>query len=378
MRNFILSTTILLSISACADQARSQEALALRNFECPPGCVCSCEPIGTSSSSGSGESSSEASSSGSTGSSDESSGSSGSQALGVYAAIEAMGAVPHDEAFDIDPATGEQYPTGIWGTYPDGRRFRVVYPAENFSPEAPGSDVRVLFAFHASGSTNSEQYPNARAGGQQWDSYHWGGNGNFMVVLPEAQDSCWRSNPADPTDFYHVQRVVQGVEAWSFVDPTRRYIQGWSSGGFMSQSVACEMGADVVIAGAGSLRHVDGCDAVGELPVSCANSPEVYLHQGRFDQRVPLQLGQDGVDRWASLMGCTNPQPTSEPLDWCSHQYEECDESATEYTDGCVRYDCAEGGLTWCLDSSGTAPWYHSQQGTGRILRDVGEIIFNQ
>jgi len=370
MRNFILSTTILLSVSACADQAQIPEVQELRSFECPPGCVCTCEPLGTSSSSGSGESSSEASSSESSSSSEESSDSSGSQALGVYAAIEAMGAVPHDEAFDTDPSTGEQYPVHIWATYPDGRRFRVVYPSENFSPETPGSGVRAIFAFHACGSSG--------AANQGWDSYHWGGNGNFMVVLPEAEGSCWHSDPSDPTDFYHAQRVVEGVEAWEFVDSSRRYVQGWSSGGFMSQSVACELGADFLIAGAGSLRYVYGSDSVGDLPAECANAPEVYLHHGRFDQRVPLQLGQDGVDRWASLMGCTNPQPTSEPLDWCSHQYEECDESATEYTDGCVRYDCAEGGLTWCLDSSGTAPWYHSQQGTGRILRDVGEIIFNQ
>ncbi len=365
MSKSILTTTFLFSfLAACSSYDNEFSDQKLRSSECPVGCTCVCEPPSTNSSS-SGQTSLE-SSTGSLGSEEVSS--SGSSTLSIYDAIAAMGATPHSEFVNE-----QGVPEYIWGEYPDGRVFRVVYPAESFSPETPGSGVRVLFAFHACG--------NAGASNGQWDSYHWPSNGNFMVVMPEAQGTCWHTDPSDSTDFYHVQRVIEGVESWSFVNSERRYMQGWSSGAFMTQSAACHLGADALIAGAGSLRAAYGSSSVGDLPVSCVNSPEVYLHHGRFDQRVLVELGQDSADHWAALMGCTNPQPTSEPLDWCNHQYEECDESAIEYTDGCVRYDCAQGDLTWCLDSSGEldgSGWMHSQQLTGRILRDVGEIIFNQ
>jgi hypothetical protein len=253
-------------------------------------------------------------------------------------AIASMGAV-------AGPDDGES----IWGTYPDGRRFRVRYPAGWSAP----SPLRVIFALHPCSAQ--------RASTPQWDSYHWPANGHFAIVLPEAEGNCWETSPGS-ADFAHVERVIEGVESWPWVDDTRR-LAGWSGGTFAAQSIACTLGADVVVAGSGGLRYLD----TGELPEACVPGPtDVWLHHGQADTTVPLATGQEAVDYWASVLGCTDPAPDATPIDYCAEVGISCAASP-----GCVRYTCEAGSLRWCVDESG-----HSQQYPGRAAREVGEVLF--
>lgn len=353
-------TTIIALLALAGCDAASPSPQALRSADmCPPGCECICVDPTTSTgsdtgsdtttdtdpsaSAGTAATTASASTGGDTGPATSSD--TGATPATLSDAIAAMGATP-----GVDD--GES----IWGTFPDGRRFRVRYPYP-WDPANP-TPTRVIFAFHACS--------NSRASGEQWDSYHWPGAGGFMVVLPEADGVCWRTDPADPTDFYHAQRVIEGVEAWPFVDDVRR-LTGWSGGTFMSQSLACNIGADILVAGSGGMRYIGDSNDLTDMPASCLSPVDIFLHHGQADTTVPLQYGQEAVDMWAATLGCSNPVPNTEPLDYCSEPGIECGASP-----GCVAYTCAEGSLRWCIDESG-----HSQQYAGRAAREVGEILFD-
>ncbi len=278
--------------------------------------------------------------------------------------------MPPDVGPDPDSSSGgpEAWPSSE-GTHTlaDGRRYRIRYP----EPWDGVTPVRPLFAFHACSSSGLNT--------GQWDSYHYSQNGGFMVILPEAASvtfpgstngTCWRTDPAG-VDMPFVEDLIAEVESWPTIDATERHLTGWSGGAFMSNSVACNLGADHLLAGSGGMRYIIDGNTLGDMPTSCVGSTEVYLHHGRQDQRVPVSVGQEAVDLWASEMGCTAPVSTVAPLDWCGQPSVAC-----EPGDGCVEYACTTGTLTWCQDASGDPPWYHTQV-TGQAQRDVGELLFN-
>ncbi len=341
----------LLLIAAC-DTSTNDVGQTLRTGEpvCPPGCVCTCEPLGTSSS---GVVGSDSTASESSDTDLQSTTDTGSDSSGVA------------ESSSGDSTSGDPPPT----TWPsteglhevNGRRYRVVYP------ETWDLTVRPLFAFHPCSNPASSQYG---ANNEQYDSYHFDQNGNFMVIVPETEQYyCWDTDP-NSSDMAFVQELIQEVESWPFLDTSQRFITGWSAGSFMSQSVACHMGADTMVVGSGALYYLESNgDAATTLPSMCDYpAPNIFMHHGINDSTVDISYAEQSRDFWADQNGCTGTLPISDyPIDWCHpapgyDMAEPCE---------CWEYICPDNQMIWCQDGTD-----HSQSQQGWVQRNAGEVFF--
>lgn len=347
--NKIKQTIPFLFLFGCVEsQNDSLNHTRVGEFVCPPECTCVCEDPGSSSSTTSSSSSSSSAATDTDASSSSSSSSSGTTPPTTLAEAAAqMGGV-----LDPCPAGTTCRDDQTWVVLASGRRFRLRW--RFWDPDAP-TPIRPVFAFHASS--------NQKANNAQWDSYRHPNNGGFLVVLPDATNTMWHTDPSDPTDFPFAQDVIEAVESWPFVDATNRYLTGWSAGTFMSNSVACHLGVDVLVAGSGGVEYLN---STGE-PASCLDGAEVFLHHGMNDTTVPVSMGHAARDLWAAELGCTAPTSSTYPLDWCGESNVSCSGAP-----GCVSYTCTAGALTWCEDASA-----HTQNQYGAAQRNVGELLFN-
>ena len=317
----------ILLLAAC-DTAAPSSPSTLREAElCPPGCVCECVDPSTGADTGGASAG----------------GASGTGGVSTWPQAEGLHTV-------------------------NGRRYRIRLP-QDWDGVSP---VRPIFAFHPHASVTSSQGGAAK---QEWDSYHLTQNGGFMVVLPESgihacgSNDCyrWLTEPAS-ADSLFVQELITEVESWAFVDPTYRYLTGWSGGTFMAQSVACHFGADRIVAGSGGMRHIIGNGTqLGDLPTTCLPT-DVFLHHGSSDTTVPLSVGLEARDVWAAANGCTTPASSvagAGGVDWCAE--------VSGVSPCCEEYSCTGGELVWCVDDLA-----HNQASTGSVQRDVGEALFNE
>ncbi len=322
---------LLLILVAC-DAQDPASPTSLRSAElCPPGCVCECvDPTSGTATDTAGSTSSPAAT--------------GSSSGGVTT-------WPQTE-----------------GTHTvNGRRYRIRLP-QDWDGVTP---VRPIFAFHPHTSTTGSQSGSAK---QEWDSYHLTQNGSFMVVLPESgimpcgSNDCyrWLTEPSSDDSIF-VQELIAEVESWAIVDATHRYFTGWSGGGFMAQATACNFGADRVIVGSTGLRYIVGNGSqLGELPSSCLPS-NVFIHHGAADTTVPLSVGIEARDLWASANGCTGSTTVAGAggIDWCAN--------VSGVSPCCEEYSCTGGELVWCVDDLA-----HNQGATGWVQRDIGEVLFDE
>jgi poly(3-hydroxybutyrate) depolymerase len=248
--------------------------------------------------------------------------------------------------FQGDAVQGEMV-TFPFGGF-DERRFRIRYP-QGWDPANP-TPVIPVFHFHPCGASG--------ANSTYYDSFHWQNNGGFMVITLEAQTlPCWDITDASP-DIPYVQHVIETFESLAFVDGSRRLLGGMSSGNFMAETMACRIGADELVVGAGGISWPpDGISAPD--PASCVGPVNVMRHHGANDNIVPVARGRESRDFWAAVNGCTNPvtlPASQEPGGWCGIATAPC---------SCTGYTCAEGSLVYCEDG-GAHQWWpqHKTYGT--------------
>lgn len=347
----------LLLATACDVSHETDQVLRTGEVDCPPGCVCTCEPLGTST----GSTSSDTDVSSDTG---------------------ALLDVGTPDMGSGSSSTGEveQFPDGA-GPNNDyihelmGRRYRYRYP-DTWDGVTP---LRPLFFFHAHGSNGvTDSY---------YDSFRYSNNGGYLVVTLEGglpsyggQYARWNTSPDDPfSDVPFAQAVIEGVESLPYVDASRRFLGGMSGGAFMANSVACHVGADAIVVGSGGIAYLDGNEPFGGQPdpASCVQPVRVFIHHGRQDavgssNGVTFDNGEAARDFWASANGCTSSTPVDVPLpglstSWCEgYPPEPC---------SCVEYTCTDGAVTWCEDE-GEHTWYpeHKRLATKRVGGTYGVL----
>jgi polyhydroxybutyrate depolymerase len=176
----------------------------------------------------------------------------------------------------------------------------------------------------------------------------------FIVVWPQGFENSWNIGPCCTTssaidDNAFARALVRQLSIEACIDPRRVYAAGFSLGGAMAYSLACNQ-AEVFAAVAAS-----SMDLVDEAEVACQPSRPISIisFRGAADTTVPYDggstsppghpdmsftvLGAVGTfDRWAELDQCAGV-PTAE------------DEN------GCATYSaCAEGtAVTLCTTPGG-------------------------
>jgi poly(3-hydroxybutyrate) depolymerase len=178
-----------------------------------------------------------------------------------------------------------------------GRTFILRIP-DNYDNNRP---YRLIFAFHWWGGTAND----VASGGSSGSSWAYYGqqelsNNSAILVAPQGIDNAWPNSGGQDTTF--VDDMLGRIEGDLCVDTTQRFATGFSYGGGMSYSLACNRAnvfrAVAVFSGA----QLSGC--------SDGSQPIAYLGiHGIGDTVLNISQGRSLRDRFVRNNGCTAQNP---------------------------------------------------------------------
>jgi poly(3-hydroxybutyrate) depolymerase len=189
-------------------------------------------------------------------------------------------------------------------------RDYFVYLPDGYDPQKP---YRIVYQFHGCSSSASKENNNVPLQGVA--------AGEAILVRGRAEGNCWDTSSGGP-DVLFFDAMVSEVEGSHCADTTRRFVSGYSSGGFMTQRLACERG--------GQLRGVASI-AGGPSGTKCSDPVAALLIHDQDDSTVKISEGQKARDLFLSQNKCGATFTPQDPSP-------------------CVRYEgCAEGfPVVWC------------------------------
>jgi len=201
-------------------------------------------------------------------------------------------------------------------------RDYIVYLPSGFEPDLPlvfnlpGYDVSAQEQFDYSGMANVAD------------------TANFVLVVPSAVDKKWNSgigtNPNWPTpnvdDVAFLSTLIDTMHERYSIDLERVYSCGWSNGGFMSYTLASQLGNRIAgIASVGGVLSAEvesGYNTAGDVPV-------MFIH-GTVDPFIPYESHFDGwltaeetIQFWVEINNISGQPdtlslPDSDPTDGCT------------------------------------------------------------
>lgn len=167
----------------------------------------------------------------------------------------------------------------------DGERHEALLHV----PRGAHGRLPLLLAFHGAGY------------GARFVSTYYGLNPvadrkHFVVLYPQAShNTFWQLSPTENEDVNAIRALLDRVESWGCIDPSRVYATGASNGGGFTARLGCEM-ADRLAAiapVAGGYSSLGPCHPSRSLPV-------LEIH-GTEDEVVPY--GGKGRDHEGSVAG---------------------------------------------------------------------------
>ena len=199
----------------------------------------------------------------------------------------------------------------ITGTIQSGgltREYLLYVPASYTGNTA----VPLVFNLHGYTSNNTEQLFYA-------DFRPIADTANFIIALPNGTKDTqgnrfWNTFLGNSTvdDVGFIRDLLNSLQATYNIDTNRVYSTGMSNGGFMSYSLACELGDRITaiasVTGTMIQSKLNACNPVRPVPV-------MQIH-GTADNTVPFNGSQVStfvsipvlVDTWAGFNNC-NPVP---------------------------------------------------------------------
>jgi polyhydroxybutyrate depolymerase len=176
----------------------------------------------------------------------------------------------------------------------------------------------------------------------------------FIVVYPSAIDKAWNSGgrPApNVDDVGFINALIDIMSNRYSIDLERIYACGYSRGGFMAYTLACQLGNRIAaiasVSGVLSTSTTESCSPLHTMPV-------LHIH-GTADTWVPINGGSGiySVDQtlsyWTSFNDCvqvdTTTLPDLDPTDGCTVEkttYTDCSDNSNV-----VYYKVINGGHTW-------------------------------
>jgi len=125
--------------------------------------------------------------------------------------------------------------------------------------------------------------------------------------------ACCDRDQVNIDDVGYIHSLIDEMEIYFNVDPSRIYLMGHSNGGFMSYRLACETGdrfaGMMSLAGATFYNEVacDGVAPLAVLQVHGTKDTEIKYNGGKIKGIMPYPSAEETVARWTARNGCGEP-----------------------------------------------------------------------
>lgn len=199
------------------------------------------------------------------------------------------------------------------------RTYLIDLPA-NYDPDTA---YPIVFGFHGMG-TSGETFRSAFYGNLLSAM-----KDEAIVVHPDAigDPTAW----GDEEDIAFFDDLLEQLQATLCIDTARVFATGHSSGGFFTNTLACQR-ADVLR----GIAPVSGGGPFSFGNNSCVGPVAAWIAHGENDETVDFSSGEGSRDHWLEANGC------------------DAGSAIASTPSECVEYTCSEGlPVRWCVYQDG-------------------------
>ena len=178
--------------------------------------------------------------------------------------------------------------------------------------------IPLIFAWHSSGASGAESR-------RYYKLEPVTGDG-AIIVYPDGLNGAWDLS-ANGVDMKFFDVLLESISKDYCVDQARVFSTGYSFGGMMSHSLACDRGSKLRAFAPMAGAFFDGTK-------SCPTPVPAWIAHASNDPTVSFASGQAARDIWLKTNGCgTTTMPTS--------------------PSPCVAYQCSNAPVIWCVHTDG-------------------------
>jgi polyhydroxybutyrate depolymerase len=182
----------------------------------------------------------------------------------------------------------------------------------------PNKSIPLIFAWHSAGADGAES--------RRYYKLEPATGDGAIIVYPDGLNGGWDVS-ANGADMKFFDLLLESISKDYCVDQRRVFSTGYSFGGIMSNSLACDRGSKLRAFAPMAGAFFDGAK-------SCPTPVPAWIAHASNDPTVTYASGQAARDIWLKTNGCgTTTMPTS--------------------PSPCVTYQCSKAPVTWCVHTSG-------------------------
>lgn len=182
----------------------------------------------------------------------------------------------------------------------------------------PGKSIPLIFAWHSAGASGAES--------RRYYKLEPATGDGAIIVYPDGLNGGWDVSANGP-DMKFFDLLLESISKDYCVDQARVFSTGYSFGGIMSNSLACDRGSKLR-----AFAPVEGAFFDGAK--SCPTPVPAWIVHASNDPTVSFASGQAARDIWLKTNGCTTMTTPTTPSQ-------------------CVAYQCSKAPVDFCVHTSG-------------------------
>ena len=178
--------------------------------------------------------------------------------------------------------------------------------------------IPLIFAWHSSGAAGAES--------RKYYKLEPATGDGAIIVYPNGLNGGWDVS-ANGVDMKFFDQLLESISKDYCVDQSRVFSTGYSFGGIMSNSLACDRGSKLR-----AFAPVEGAFFDGAK--SCPTPVPAWIVHASNDPTVSFASGEAARDIWLKTNGCTTTTMPTTPSQ-------------------CVAYQCTKAPVVWCVHTGG-------------------------
>ncbi len=182
----------------------------------------------------------------------------------------------------------------------------------------PKKSIPLIFAWHSSGASGAES--------RKYYNLEPATGDGAIIVYPNGLNGGWDVS-ANGVDMKFFDQLLESISKDYCVDQSRVFSTGYSFGGIMSNSLACDRGPKLR-----AFAPVEGAFFDGAK--SCPTPVPAWIVHASNDPTVSYASGEAARDIWLKTNGCTTMTMPTTPSQ-------------------CVAYQCTKAPVVWCVHTGG-------------------------